>query len=261
MDTSELLKNIGKRTGGDIYLGVVGPVRVGKSTFIKNFMQQAVIPYIDDEYERARMTDELPQAGVGKTIMTTEPKFVPNHAANITFEDGFSVNVRLVDCVGYVIPEARGYKDEDGMRMVRTPWNDEPVPFNEAARTGTQKVIQDHSTIGIVITTDGTITDLPREAYIEAESEVIDELKQIGKPFIIIVNSASPEGTACHNVIDKLKERYDVPIMGMAVNAMSQQDVYHILREALYEFPVSSININMPGWVSVLDDEHWLKRA
>ena len=182
MDTSELLKNIGKRTGGDIYLGVVGPVRVGKSTFIKNFMQQAVIPHISDEYERARMIDELPQAGVGKTIMTTEPKFVPKStSANITFEDGFSANVRLVDCVGYVIPEARGYKDEDGMRMVRTPWNDEPLPFNEAARIGTQKVIQDHSTIGIVITTDGSITDLPREAYIEAETEVIDELNQIGK--------------------------------------------------------------------------------
>ena len=258
MDTSELLKNIGKRTGGDIYLGVVGPVRVGKSTFIKNFMQQAVIPHISDEYERARMIDELPQAGVGKTIMTTEPKFVPNHAANITFEDGFSANVRLVDCV---IPEARGYKDEDGMRMVRTPWNDEPLPFNEAARIGTQKVIQDHSTIGIVITTDGSITDLPREAYIEAETEVIDELNQIGKPFIIIVNSADPQGSACQMVVDKLKERHDVPIIAMAVNSMSQRDVYHILREALYEFPVSTININMPGWVSVLDDDHWLKKS
>ena len=155
MDTSELLKNIGKRTGGDIYLGVVGPVRVGKSTFIKHFMQQAVIPYVDDEYERSRMIDELPQAGVGKTIMTTEPKFIPNTAANITFDDGFHANVRLVDCVGYVIPQAKGYKDEDGMRMVRTPWDEEPVPFNEAAKTGTQKVISDHSTIGIVITTDG----------------------------------------------------------------------------------------------------------
>ena len=251
MDTSELLKNIGKRTGGDIYLGVVGPVRVGKSTFIKNFMQQAVIPHISDEYERARMIDELPQAGVGKTIMTTEPKFVPNHAANITFEDGFSANVRLVDCVGYVIPEARGYKDEDGMRMVRTPWNDEPP----------EKVIRDHSTIGIVITTDGSITDLPREAYIEAETEVIDELNQIGKPFIIIVNSADPQGSACQMVVDKLKERHDVPIIAMAVNSMSQRDVYHILREALYEFPVSTININMPGWVSVLDDDHWLKKS
>lgn len=261
MDTSELLKNIGKRTGGDIYLGIVGPVRVGKSTFIKNFMQHAVIPYISDEYERARMIDELPQAGVGKTIMTTEPKFVPNNAANITFEDGFSVNVRLVDCVGYVIPEAKGYKDEEGMRMVRTPWSEEPMPFNEAAKMGTQKVIQDHSTIGIVITTDGTITDLPREAYIEAESEVIDELQQIGKPFIIIVNSANPNGSACQMVKEKLQERYDAPIIALAVKDMKEEDVYHILREALYEFPVSQININMPNWVSVLDEEHWLKKS
>lgn len=261
MDTSELLKNIGKRTGGDIYLGVVGPVRVGKSTFIKNFMQQAVIPYINDEYEKTRMIDELPQAGVGKTIMTTEPKFVPNNAANITFEDGFHVNVRLVDCVGYVIPEAKGYKDEDGIRMVRTPWNEDPVPFNEAAKIGTQKVISDHSTIGIMITTDGTITDLPREAYIEAENEVIEELQRIGKPFIIIVNSASPNGAAASMVVEKLKERYQVPITALAVNQMSQENVHHILREALYEFPISQININMPNWVSILDDSHWLKKS
>lgn len=261
MDTSELLKNIGKRTGGDIYLGVVGPVRVGKSTFIKHFMQQAVIPYVDDEYERSRMIDELPQAGVGKTIMTTEPKFIPNTAANITFDDGFHANVRLVDCVGYVIPQAKGYKDEDGMRMVRTPWDEEPVPFNEAAKTGTQKVISDHSTIGIVITTDGTITDLPRDAYIEAESEVIEELQRIGKPFIILVNSASPKGSGAQMVVEKLKERYDVPILALAVNQMTQDDVHHILREALYEFPVSQININMPSWVSILDENHWLKQS
>lgn len=261
MDTSELLKNIGKRTGGDIYLGVVGPVRVGKSTFIKHFMQQAVIPYIEDEYERARMIDELPQAGVGKTIMTTEPKFVPNTAANITFEDGFHANVRLVDCVGYVIPQAKGYKDEDGMRMVRTPWDEEPVPFNEAAKMGTQKVISDHSTIGIVITTDGTISELPRDAYIEAETEVIEELQRIGKPFIILVNSAAPNATAAQMVTEKLRERYDVPIIALAVNQMSQEDVHHILREALYEFPVSQININMPNWVSILDEDHWLKQS
>ncbi len=261
MDTSELLKNIGKRTGGDIYLGVVGPVRVGKSTFIKHFMQQAVIPYVDDEYERSRMIDELPQAGVGKTIMTTEPKFIPNTAANITFDDGFHANVRLVDCVGYVIPQAKGYKDEDGMRMVRTPWDEEPVPFNEAAKTGTQKVISDHSTIGIVITTDGTITDLPRDAYIEAENEVIEELQRIGKPFIILVNSASPKGSGAQMVVEKLKERYDVPILALAVNQMTQDDVHHILREALYEFPVSQININMPSWVSILDENHWLKQS
>ena len=174
METTEILKNIGERTGGDIYLGIVGPVRVGKSTFIKKFMEQAVIPYVEDEYEKGRMIDELPQSGEGKTIMTTEPKFVPNNAATIAFDDGFTVKVRLVDCVGFVIPEAKGYKDENGMRMVRTPWYDEAIPFNEAAKTGTQKVIQDHSTIGIVITTDGSIAYLPRDSYIEAEAEVID---------------------------------------------------------------------------------------
>lgn len=261
MNTTEILKNIAQRTGGDIYLGIVGPVRVGKSTFIKNFMEKAVIPYVEDEYERSRMTDELPQAGVGKTIMTTEPKFVPNNAAQINFDDGFTVNVRLVDCVGYVIPEAKGYKDENGMRMVRTPWFDDPIPFNEAAKTGTQKVIQDHSTIGIVMTTDGSITDLPREAYIEAEAEVIDELKEIGKPFIVIVNTAHVGSTSCQAVVDKLKEKYEVPVLAIAVNNMSEEDLHSILREALYEFPVSEININMPEWIAVLNDEHWLKKS
>lgn len=261
MNTTEILKNIAQRCGGDVYLGIVGPVRVGKSTFIKSFMEKAVIPYVSDEYEKARMTDELPQAGVGKTIMTTEPKFVPNNAALIEFEDGFNVNVRLVDCVGYVIPEAKGYKDEDGIRMVRTPWSDDPIPFNEAAKMGTQKVIQDHSTIGLVITTDGSITDLSREAYIEAEAEVIDELKELGKPFIVIVNSANVGSNSCTMVVDKLKEKYDVPVLPMAVNKMSETDVHDILREALYEFPVSEININMPQWIAVLSDIHWLKRS
>ena len=261
MNTTEILKNIAQRCGGDIYLGIVGPVRVGKSTFIKEFMEKAVIPYVNDEYEKARMIDELPQAGVGKTIMTTEPKFVPNNAATIEFEDGFTVNVRLVDCVGYVIPEAKGYKDEDGIRMVRTPWSDEAMPFNEAAKIGTQKVIQDHSTIGIVVTTDGSISDLSREAYIEAEAEVIDELKSIGKPFIVVVNSSDENSLACKAVVDKLKEKYEVPVLAIAVNNMSENDVHDILREALYEFPVSEININMPQWIAVLDDEHWLKKS
>ena len=261
MDTTEILKNIAQRCGGDIYLGVVGPVRVGKSTFIREFMEKAVIPYINDEYEKARMIDELPQAGMGKTIMTTEPKFVPNTAASITFDDGFHVNVRLVDCVGYVIPEAKGYKDEDGVRMVRTPWSEEPIPFHEAAKTGTQKVIQDHSTIGIVVTTDGSISDLSREAYIEAEAEVIDELKSIGKPFIVIVNSKDIHSPTCTSVVSKLKDKYDVPVLAVAVNHMSEQDIHDILREALYEFPVSEININMPKWVAVLSDEHWLKKS
>ena len=260
MNTTEIMKNIAQRTGGDIYLGIVGPVRVGKSTFIKKFMEKAVIPYISDEYEKARMIDELPQSGEGKTIMTTEPKFVPNNAAKIEFEDGFNVNVRLVDCVGYVIPEAKGYKDENGMRMVRTPWYDQAIPFNEAAKTGTQKVIQDHSTIGIVLTSDGSITELTRDTYIEAEQEVIEELLSIGKPFIIIVNSTNPTGTECQNVIEKIKERYNVPVLGISVESMNEVDIHTILREALYEFPVSEINIQLPQWVSVLSEEHWLKK-
>ncbi|MEJ8736074.1 stage IV sporulation protein A [Erysipelotrichaceae bacterium HCN-30851] len=261
MNTTEILKNIAQRCGGDIYLGIVGPVRVGKSTFIKSFMEKAVIPYVNDEFEKTRMIDELPQAGIGKTIMTTEPKFVPNNAAMIEFEDGLTVNVRLVDCVGYVIPEAKGYKDEDGMRMVRTPWHDEPVPFNEAAKVGTQKVIQDHSTIGIVVTTDGSISDLSREAYIEAESEVIEELISIGKPFIVIVNSADVSSNTCKGIVEKLKEKYSIPVLPIAANRMSEDDIHDLLREALYEFPVSEININMPKWIAVLRDDHWLKQS
>lgn len=261
MNTTEILKNIAQRTGGEIYLGIVGPVRVGKSTFIKGFMEHAVLPYVSDEYEKARMTDELPQAGVGKTIMTTEPKFVPNNAAEIMFDDGFQVNVRLVDCVGFVIPEAKGYKDEDGIRMVRTPWNDEPIPFNEAAKIGTQKVIQDHSTIGVVITSDGTITDLARDAYIEAENEVIDELKAIGKPFIVIVNTKDVTSANARTIVEKLKEKHEVPVLAMELNHMKEKDVHDILREALYEFPVSEIHINMPKWIAVLKEEHWLKQS
>lgn len=261
MNTTEILKNIGERTGGDIYLGIVGPVRVGKSTFIKRFMEQAVIPNIQDEYEKARTVDELPQSGEGKTIMTTEPKFVPNNAATILYDDGFHVKVRLVDCVGYVIPEAKGYKDENGMRMVRTPWFDEAIPFNEAAKIGTKKVIQEHSTIGVVITTDGTIADLSRDAYIDAEIEVIEELLSIGKPFIVIVNSRNPSGALATGICEKLQDKYRVPVLPMAVNQLTDKDVLDVLREALYEFPVSEINMQLPRWVAVLDDEHWLKKG
>ncbi len=261
METTEILKNIGERCGGDIYLGVVGPVRVGKSTFIKNFMEKAVIPYVSDEYEKSRMIDELPQSGEGKTIMTMEPKFVPNNAATITFEDGFNVKVRLVDCVGYILPDAKGYKDEQGVRMVHTPWFQEPIPFDEAAKCGTQKVIQDHSMIGIVVTTDGSIVDLPRESYLEAEAEVIHELVSIGKPFVIIVNSKDPEGINCKGVVAKLKEKYEVPVLAVACDRMTEADIHAILREALYEFPVSQIDVEMPKWVSVLKEDHWLKQS
>lgn len=261
MSTHDVYKNVAERTGGDIYLGVVGPVRVGKSTFIKKMMEQAVIPYVRDEEEKARMIDELPQSAQGKTIMTTEPKFVPNQAVTIELEDGLHVNVRLVDCVGYVINEAKGYRDEDGERMVRTPWFDDAIPFHEAARIGTQKVIQDHSTIGIVITTDGSVVDLPREAYVDAENEVIEQLKSIGKPFIIIVNSKDPTSTIATNLISKLQDKHQVPVLGLACNQLKESDILTILKEALYEFPVSEIIMNMPKWIMVLDDDHWLKQS
>lgn len=261
MNTTDILKDLGKQTGGDIYLGVVGPVRVGKSTFIKKFMEKAVIPNVEDEYEKARMIDELPQAGVGKTIMTMEPKFVPNTAAHIAFEDGFKVNVRLVDCVGFIIDEAKGYKDEDGIRLVKTPWSEEALPFDQAAKIGTQKVIKEHSTIGIVVTTDGTISDLAREDYVEAEADVINELKGIDKPFIVVVNTLDKESISCKALVEKLKEKYDVPVIGIEVEKMTEKDIHEILREALYEFPLSKINIMMPDWLAVLHEEHYIKRS
>ena len=261
MNTTEIIKNLGKQTGGDIYLGIVGPVRVGKSTFIKKFMEKAVIPNVSDEYDRARMIDEMPQAGVGKTIMTMEPKFVPNSAANIEFEDGFKVKVRLVDCVGYIISEAKGYKDEDGIRYVKTPWNEEALPFDEAAKIGTQKVIREHSTIGIVVTTDGTITDLKREDYIEAENDVINELKNINKPFIIIVNTIDKNSIFCIQLVEKLNEKYDVPVLAVEVEKMNEKDIHDILREALYEFPISRINLLMPEWLTVLNESHYIKKS
>lgn len=261
MNTSEILKTIGERCNGDIYLGIVGPVRVGKSTFIKRFMESAVIPYITNEYEKARTIDELPQSGEGRTIMTTEPKFVPNQAATIIYDDGFTIKVRLVDCVGYVIPEAKGYKDENGMRMVRTPWIEEAIPFNDAAKIGTQKVIQEHSTIGIVITSDGTITDLTRDSYIDAENEVIEELKKIGKPFIVIVNTVDPSSPITQSIIEKLKEKHNVPVLGLSLNRLNESDILKVLKEALYEFPIAEINMELPKWISVLDSEHPLKKS
>ena len=261
MNTTDIIKNLGKQTNGDIYLGVVGPVRVGKSTFIKKFMERAVLPYIEDEYDKARMTDELPQAGIGKTIMTTEPKFVPNSAAQIGFEDGLKVNVRLVDCVGYIISEAKGYQDDDGMRLVKTPWSEDALPFDEAAKIGTKKVIKEHSTIGIVVTTDGSITDLEREDYVEAESEVINELKAINKPFIVIVNTVDKQSSTSIALVEKLKEKYQVPVIGVEVEKMNEKDIHDILREALYEFPVSKINIMMPDWLAVLNEDHYIKKS
>ena len=230
MQTIDILKDIGKRCDGDIYLGVVGPVRVGKSSFIKRFMEKAVIPYIDNPEAKIRATDELPQSGEGKMIMTVEPKFVPNQAAHIQVGDNLGVNIRLVDCVGYVIDGAKGYQDEQGIRYVKTPWYLEAIPFDEAAKIGTQKVIQDHSTIGIVMTCDGSICEIPGADYIQATDDVIHELKDIGKPFVIVVNSKEPQSLQCTQLVTSLKDKHDVPVIPLKVTEMNEEDITHLLK-------------------------------
>ena len=259
MEKIDIIKSITGRTGGDIYLGVVGAVRTGKSTFIKKVIENLVVPNIEDEYERKRCLDEIPQSAQGKTIMTTEPKFVPSNAAKIKIDD-FSANVRLIDCVGYVIKDAKGYEDENGPRKVRTPWYDEEIPFIEAAEIGTEKVIKDHSSIGIVVTTDGSIGEIERSSYIEAEQRVISELKEIGKPFIVILNSVHPMLPETENLALELRESYGIPVMPISVENMSERDIYSILKEALYEFPVIEVNVEMPDWIACLNPNHWLKK-
>lgn len=259
MEKADIFKDIAERTGGDIYLGVVGAVRTGKSTFIKKFMELLVLPNIDNEAEKARALDELPQSAAGKQIMTTEPKFVPNQAISINVDEGLSVNVRLVDCVGYVIEGAKGYEDENGPRMIHTPWFEEPIPFHEAAEIGTRKVIQEHSTIGVLITTDGTVGEIPRANYLDAEERLVEELKEVGKPFIMIVNSARPHHAETESLRESLAEKYDIPVVAMSVESMRETDVMSVLREALFEFPVHEVNVNLPGWVMVLKENHWLR--
>ncbi len=258
MEKLDIIKDITTRTGGEIYLGVVGAVRTGKSTFIKKFIENLVVPNIEDEYMRKRCLDEIPQSAAGKTIMTTEPKFVPSTAASIKIND-FTTSIRMVDCVGYVVSEAKGYEDENGPRMVRTPWYDEEIPFVEAAEIGTTKVIKDHSSIGIVVTTDGSFGEIRRESYMEAEERVISELKSIGKPFIVILNSAHPMLPETENLALKLRGEYDVPVIPISIENMNEQDIYNILKEALYEFPVLEVEVNMPDWIAALNPEHWLK--
>ena len=259
MEKTDIIKSISNRTGGDIYLGVVGAVRTGKSTFIKKVIETLVVPNIEDEYEKKRALDEIPQSAQGKTIMTTEPKFVPSQAATIHIDE-VEAKIRLVDCVGYVIPNAKGYEDENGPRMVKTPWYDEQIPFVEAAEIGTEKVIKDHSTIGIVVTTDGSIGELTRNDYVEAEERVVSELKEMGKPFIVILNSTHPMLPETERLSEKLTETYEVPVLPISVENMTERDIYSILREALYEFPVAEVNINMPEWIGCLSKDHWLKK-
>ncbi|MFD2655371.1 MULTISPECIES: stage IV sporulation protein A [Gracilibacillus] len=260
MERVDIFKDISKRTNGDIYLGVVGAVRTGKSTFIKKFMEKTVLPNMPNESDRLRAQDELPQSAAGKTIMTTEPKFVPNQAVSLTVEEGLDVNVRLVDCVGYTVNGAQGFEDENGPRMIHTPWYEEPIPFHDAAEIGTRKVIQEHSTMGIVVTTDGSIGEIPREDYEDAESRIVDELKEVGKPFIMIINSVQPYNQETELLRQDLTEKYDIPVLSMSVESMTEHDVNNVLREVLYEFPVLEVNVNLPSWVLVLDESHWLRQ-
>ncbi|MBO8159563.1 stage IV sporulation protein A [Thermosyntropha sp.] len=259
MEGTNILNDIAQRTGGDIYLGVVGPVRTGKSTFVKRFMELMVIPNIKDIYDRERAKDELPVSGAGKTITTTEPKFVPNEAIEIGTNNGINLKVRLVDCVGYTVDGALGYEEDNEPRMVKTPWFDYEVPFEEAAEIGTRKVITDHSTIGFVITTDGSISDIPRDNYIKAEERVINELKELNKPFIVLLNSLYPHKKETLELVDELTVKYGVTVIPIDAANITVDEIYAVLEEVLYEFPVQEVNIKLPGWVDELKEDFWFR--
>jgi stage IV sporulation protein A len=254
-----IYQQIAERTQGDIYIGIVGPVRTGKSTFIKRFMDLLVIPNIENVYQKERAKDELPQSATGRTIMTTEPKFVPNEAVEITIDENIQLKVRLVDCVGYLVKGALGYMENNTPRMVSTPWYDYQIPFEEAAELGTKKVINEHSTIGLVIVTDGTITDIERGEYLEAERRVINELKEINKPFIVVLNSTRPYDIETIKLKEELEEKYMVPVFNTNCAQLRIEDINSIMEKILFEFPVSEIGINLPRWVDSLEDNHWLK--
>lgn len=260
MKNDKVIEAISKRGNGSIYLGIVGAVRTGKSTFIKRFIENLVVPNINDEYEKKRCLDEIPQSAQGKTIMTTEPKFVPSNGASVQIEK-FTTNIKLIDCVGYVIPGSNGYEDEQGNpRMVNTPWFNEPIPFVEAASIGTEKVIKDHSTIGIVITTDGSFGEIKREDYVLAEEKVVSELKEYGKPFIIVLNSLRPNSSETLSLANELRSNYGVPVLPISVETMNEVEIYEILKSALYEFPVIDIKVSIPSWVHVLSNNHDVKK-
>lgn len=260
MDKTQVIESIAKRGNGEIYLGVVGAVRTGKSTFIKRFIENLVVPNIKDEYEKKHCLDEIPQSAQGKTIMTTEPKFVPSNGATIEVNE-FTTNIKLIDCVGYVIPGSQGYEDEMGNpRMVKTPWTPEEIPFIEAAEIGTEKVIRDHSTIGIVVTTDASFGEIPRSEYLNAEERVISELKSLGKPFIVILNTVHPTNTETTRLAGEMSEKYEVPVMPISIETMNEVDIMEILKTALMEFPVLDVNVSIPEWIHVLENTHEIKK-
>ncbi len=258
---NSIYSDIARRTDGNIYLGVVGPVRSGKSTFISKLMNTVIIPNIKDDFRRERANDELPQSSAGKTIMTTEPKFVPEEAVTITVEDGVQMNVRLIDCVGYIVPSAIGYIENEAPRMVATPWFDEEIPFNMAAEVGTRKVITEHSTIGIVVTTDGSITDIPRNEYEEAEQRIIAELQEINKPFVVLLNCRRPDSRDCLELAQALSEKYGTTVIPVNCLDLDEDKIKQIMGEILMQFPVREIDIDMPKWINSLDKEHWLKKS
>ena len=260
MENENVIASISKRGDGQIYLGVVGAVRTGKSTFIKRFIENMVVPNIEDEYEKKKCLDEVPQSAQGKTIMTTEPKFVPSSGATIKVDE-FTTEIKLVDCVGYVINDSQGFLDEDGNpRMVKSPWYEDYIPLTEAAEIGTQKVIKDHATIAIVVTTDGSITGIERKNYLEAEEKVISELKEIGKPFIVILNAVNPSTPQVTSLANELSESYNVPVIPCSVDKMDERQIRDILKTALYEFPIESINYQIPKWIDVLPNDNEIKR-
>lgn len=260
MDNFNLYKDIQARTGGEIYIGVVGPVRTGKSTFIKRFMDLLVIPNIVNVHSKERTIDELPQSAAGKTIMTTEPKFIPKEAATIKISDDTEVNVRLIDCVGYMVNGATGHLENDQERLVKTPWYDYDIPFTKAAEIGTRKVINDHSTIGIVVTTDGSFGDLARENYLEAEEKTINELKNLSKPFIVLLNSDKPYSDEAVQLSQDIASKYDTTVLPVNCEQLKQEDVYRIMESVLYEFPVTELDFYIPKWIEMLPNDHWLKR-